>query len=112
MSGRRSRVKGASFERELAKLLQPIWPNANRGIGQARSASEVCDVEATPYWIEAKRHKRCSVRAAWQQAEEAKDDRPVAVITKDDHGPILVTISLDTFLSLHIGDNNDPVTAK
>lgn len=90
MSGRRSRRKGSAFEREIANALKPYFPKARRGIGQARSGGEVCDVEGTPYWIETKRHKRCSIPAAWRQACEATDGRPCLVISKDDGGPVLV----------------------
>lgn len=114
MSGRRSRTKGANFERLLANLLKPVWPEAKRGIGQARSGGEVADVEGTPYWVEAKRHKKCSIKAAWRQAVEATDGRPPLVITKDDRGPILVTLEragelitmgLDDFLNQQ-GEND------
>jgi bifunctional DNA-binding transcriptional regulator/antitoxin component of YhaV-PrlF toxin-antitoxin module len=58
----------------------------------------VADVEGTPYWIEAKRHKRCSIPAAWRQAVEATDGRPIMVVTKDDGGEVLVTVKLETVL--------------
>lgn len=100
MSGRRSRTKGASFERWVANRLKPYYPNAKRGIGQARSSSEVSDVEGTDFWIECKRHKKPSIPAAWKQAEEATDGRPLLVVTKADQGPVLVTMSLDEFCLL------------
>ena len=90
MSGRRSRRKGAAFEREVSNLLKQIYPDARRGIGQARSGGEVADVEGTPWWVECKRKKKCSIPAAWRQACEATDGRPCLVVAKDDGGPILV----------------------
>src|SRR5690606_6910545 len=58
VSGRRSRTKGASFEREVARQLRALWPGARRGIGQARSGGETPDVIQTPFWIEAKHRKK------------------------------------------------------
>lgn len=91
LSGRKSRNKGSAFERLIANALKPYWPTARRGIGQARSAGEVADVEGTPYWFELKRQKKCSIPAAIRQAEAATDGRPVVVVTKDDWEPIQVT---------------------
>jgi len=87
-----SRRKGANFERQVANLLRPLFPSSRRGIGQARSAGEVADVEGTPFWIECKRHKRCRIPAAMRQAQEATDGRPCLVVAKDDYGPIRVTL--------------------
>lgn len=100
MSGKKSRRKGASFERVAAKLLKPVFPEAKRGLGQARSATEVADVEGTPFWVEVKRHKRCSIQAAYEQAQDATDGRPLLIITKDDRGPTLVTMEYDEWLKL------------
>lgn len=96
--GRRSRTKGAAWERALASILQPLWPQAERGIGQARRGSEVADVEGTPFWVEAKHRKKVSIPAAYRQATEATDGRPVLVVTKEDRCEPLVTMTLDTFL--------------
>lgn len=100
MSGRRSRQKGAAFERLIANMLKVLWPEAKRGLGQARSGGEVADAEGTPWWVEAKRWKRCNIQAAYKQAMEATDGRPALVITKDDYGPILVTMHWDSFVQL------------
>lgn len=98
--GLRSRRKGAAFECELSRLLAALWPSARRGIGQARSAKEVCDVEGTPFWVEAKHRKKCAIQAAYNQAAEATDGRPILVVTKDNRCPPLVTLSLTSFLDL------------
>jgi hypothetical protein len=98
MSGRRSRTKGAAFERLTARTLKPHWPEARRGIGQARSAGEVADVQGTPFWVECKRQKRCNIQAAYKQAQEATDGRPPLVVTRDDNSTTLVTMDMETFL--------------
>jgi hypothetical protein len=86
--GKRSRTKGASWERELAAYLRQHGLDARRGIGQARSASEVSDVELDGWWVEAKRHRRTNPKAALAQAcadTEAHDEglTPVAVCRDD-----------------------------
>jgi hypothetical protein len=96
-----SRRKGQTYERENANRLKSVWPDAKRGIGQARSAKEVADVEGTPYWIEAKHHKRVNIRAAFNQGTEATDGRPVVVVSRDTNKPPdLVTMSFDEWLRL------------
>lgn len=100
MSGRRSRNKGSAYERNRAEFCRQVWPNARRGLGQARNAGEVCDVEESPYWIETKKHKRVSIQAAIEQAVKATDGRPVVVMSKDDRGRDLVTMLADDWIEL------------
>lgn len=103
--GAMSRRKGATFERELARYLTDNGLESKRGIGQARSASEVPDVELDGYWIEAKRHQRTNPKAALAQAIEANGDngtRPVAICR--DNGTSMqeatVTMLLDDWIEL------------
>lgn len=101
MSGRRSRNKGANGERELAnhaKATAPdLFPEARRGIGQARSANEVSDVVLDDeHWPEVKRQASPSPRAALKQAIEASEGKnliPVA-ITRGDRDEIGWTVTL------------------
>jgi hypothetical protein len=110
--GRGARAKGANFERQLAKIISDATPvEARRGLAQTRGGgAEVSDVEMPLVHIEAKRHKRCNIKAALEQAIndcEANGKIPVA-ITKDDRKDILVTMRLDDwlpFLKLYIEDN-------
>lgn len=98
--GRMQRTKGAAFERLLANLWRAVASRSRRGIGQARSAGEVCDVEGTRWWIEAKHHARPNILGAWKQATEATDGRPVLVISRANNGPILATMTLDDLLRM------------
>ena len=103
--GRGARTKGANFERELAKIFNARFENldAKRGLGQTRGGGEeIADVEMDLIHIEAKRHKRCNIKAAMRQAIEdcqTKEKLPV-VITKDDRQPILVTMHLEDWLNI------------
>ena len=115
--GKHARRKGAQFERELANSLRD-WleskgydpgEDLKRGIGQARQSHEVPDVAGFyPLWIEAKKHRTCTPKVAYQQAEtdlqehikrhpEAGYSIPVA-ITSDNRDKALITLSLDDFL--------------
>ena len=70
--GRGARIKGANFERELAKLFRErIGIEAQRGLAQTRGGgAEVADVHMDYLHIEAKRHKICSIKRALDQAIE------------------------------------------
>lgn len=64
----RSREKGCAYERVVADKLRRVYPEARRGIGQARQGEEVPDVEGTPFWVEAKNRKTLNVHRAFAQA--------------------------------------------
>tara|TARA_R100001594_G_scaffold123563_1_gene160013 strand:+ start:1955 stop:2338 length:384 start_codon:yes stop_codon:yes gene_type:complete len=106
VSGLRSRRKGHNFERELARVLSEHWPELNikRGSGQSRCGSDAPDVDMPSFWVEAKRHKRCNIKAALKQAIEAsaEDEKrrmPIA-ICKDDREEATVTMRFEDFLCL------------
>jgi|SRR5579884_208274 hypothetical protein len=65
---RRSVLKGKAFERWVARRLRGLWPDAARGLAQARSARETADVEGTLWWIEANIGRRVDVWTAYAQA--------------------------------------------
>lgn len=103
------RRKGATFERELARYLTEHGVDARRGIGQARSASEVPDVEVDGYWIEAKRQIKPNIRAALEQADKAASEAHalggvVAVAVCRSNGDSMqratVTLYLDDWIEL------------
>ena len=100
MSGKLSRNKGAEFERRVAKVLKQIWPDARRGVGQYQSSGNGADVEGTDYWVECKKGARPNIQGAFKQALDAKDDRPVLVVSMKDRDRPLYTIDEETFLNL------------
>ncbi len=104
-----SRVKGATWERKLANLFKTIWPTAKRGIGQTRAASEVADVDGTPFWVEAKHWKkttRGNLNKAWEQAQKANNtSKPCVVIAKENCSrDIVVVMSGHDFTELFVGN--------
>lgn len=102
--GRSARVKGASFERDLAKYFtENTKLDAKRGIGQTRSGgAEVSDVDVPIIHIEAKRQKRCRIKSAMAQAiEDANINGKIPVaITRDDRADILCTMRLDDWIKI------------
>ncbi len=103
--GKMQRTKGASFERETAVAFQRVYPQARRGLGQARAAGEVPDVDKTPWWCECKRGSKGNLVAALKQAREASDGRPPLAVLKRDgtsRAPEQAVVALyqDDFLDL------------
>ena len=102
--GRGARIKGATFERQLAKYFTDNTVlEAKRGIGQTRSGgAEVSDVDMPIIHVEAKRHKRCNIKAALRQAiEDASVNGKIPVaITKDDRADILCTMRIAEWIEL------------
>ena len=94
-AGRRSRRKGRKWEWEIIHRLREVFgPHLYRGqqgiLGGA-APGEGCDVEGTPFFIEAKHEQMFNWRTALQQAEEKsaekKDARPILVVGKEDKKP-------------------------
>lgn len=91
--GKTNRRKGHQFERDVAKLFRRWFPEARRGL-QYRDGRECCDVEGTPYWIECKRRKKIGWRALESIFKKIESDgRPVILISKCDHQPIIINLS-------------------
>ena len=102
MSGRKSRIKGAVWERKLVRLFREAMPEADvkRGL-QYRSGDETCDVDVSPFWIEAKAHNRTNIKAALRQAmETAPQGRLPIAVCKDDYKQPIAAMLLDDFLEL------------
>jgi hypothetical protein len=101
--GRKSRTKGAQGERDVANELRSVYPDAARGgllQTQYGTASNACDVEHTPWWIEVKRGQRPNIQGAYDQATDATDGRPVLVVTRKDRSDWLATMTLEQFKHL------------
>lgn len=100
--GAMQRRKGARFEVDVAKAFAVLFPEAKRGIGQARSSSEVPDVQGTPFWPECKRGAGSTVDAALAQAVLARKSGygpPVAVVRRNGKRAT-ASMYLEDFLNL------------
>ena len=102
--GKASKRKGAAGERQAAELLRQIWPDAKRGLGQARSGHEIADVEGCPVRLEVKVGKRPDILGAIMQAQRdakiACDPRPVMVLSHRDREGWLATVPAEFMLLL------------
>ena len=100
------RVKGANFERAIAKLFAGIYNDTEmkyiRRGNQTRSGSDAPDVITPDFWIECKFHSRePNIRKALEQAREAKpyyDDRFICAITKTNNNKPIFSMFLDDML--------------
>jgi hypothetical protein len=102
--GRFSRSKGQRGEWELRDLWRVIAPEAERGIGQARSGGEVPDVNKVPdVWIEGKlyaKHPPLS-RALEKAIADNKGRRPLVVACgRRDRGAWAAALPLADLLEL------------
>lgn len=105
MSGKRSRDKGARFERFLVGIFKTCFPDAHRG--QQAHNPRHCDIEGTPFRIEAKHHKQLTykkmtdaVEQAEQNGEEFRDERIPMAVTKVDGGDSFVHFRLSRLIQL------------
>ena len=96
--GARSRRKGAAFELLVAKAFAEVFDGTKRGIGQARSAKEVSDVEGTTFWIECKHRKDVNVLKALEQARRDTDGRPCLVVWRKHQQSVMVSTDMATFM--------------
>ena len=101
MSGLRSRQKGASWEREVAKLFREAFPESKRGLVQSRAGDEAADVEGVSgLWIECKAHRKVDIQAAMNQAIFAAktSGRLPVVASKSDRCVPLASMRLYDFV--------------
>ena len=100
--GRSVRTKGHSFERMIAKLLRPVFPNARRQLEYHQDDCNGVDIQnADPYLIQCKALKGY---ASINRLDEIKPDKLMGdvpiLITKADNKPIMVVMPFTHFLSL------------
>ncbi len=89
-NGRRSRAKGAAWEREAASILRAIYPGAERNIAQTRSARrEGCDIKGTPWWVECKVGANINLKQAYGQALSDGGDKVLVVAKQDRREPVV-----------------------
>jgi len=100
---KRSRTKGAAFEREIASWFNLRFSGlgAARRLGQARDSGH--DLDVGPWVIECKRRKTLGTVEAWlrQAADAAREsERPYAVVARSDGGQPFVILPLTSFMGL------------
>lgn len=101
--GKFSRDKGARFEREIANRLKEVFGSrVTRSSGQCFSGDTRADVDCPNLWVECKVGKRPNIKAALEQAEEARESSestktPIAICKWDRDEPI-ASMRVDTFI--------------
>jgi hypothetical protein len=98
--GKLSRTKGATFERQIAKDLRAIFPNAKRGLQARGGGAEVADVIGVPFHVECKHGIQPSPRAALYQATRDTDDLTPVAIVKDNRCDPFVVMHYRDWLSM------------
>ncbi len=98
MSGRRSRNKGATGERELAALLtDALGFVVQRKLGQARDGGD--DIQVGQYRIEVKRREALRLDEWCKQVEQAAQPGDVPVVAYRRNGqPWRVVVPLEWFM--------------
>lgn len=102
MSGKLSRTKGHSFEREISVALRLVFPSARRQLEYHENDCNGIDIANTgPYKIQCKRGKKYASLSAIKEvkADEMMGDVPV-LVTKGDNERILVCLPLEEFIDL------------
>ena len=96
--GKKSRDKGANFERWVAVQLRQYWPDARRrGNAQADGRQLEADVEGVPGWhIECKRYAAApSGKQCRRWFNDIPRDRRRLLVVKADRRPAMVYLQSD-----------------
>jgi hypothetical protein len=100
--GKLSRTKGHNFEREIAKLLRLVFPEARRHLEyQDAEANGVDLVNTGNYKIQCKRGQRyaCLTAINEVQCDEFLGEVPI-LVTKGDNSRTLVCLPIEEFIRL------------
>ena len=103
--GKQQRDKGARFEREVANILKPVFgPRTIRSSGQCFSGDTRADVDCPKLWVECKVGKRPNMKAALEQAEDAKknnDSNKICVaVCKWDRDTPIASLRMADFIEI------------
>lgn len=103
-----SRNKGHSFEREIASLLRPIFPEVRRHLEYQASEARGVDLDATgPFRIQCKRGKRYASISAIEEVQVCPIEGGIPLlVTKGDRTDITVTLYFDDFINLLKNNSN------
>ncbi|AXT46370.1 MULTISPECIES: putative PDDEXK endonuclease [Chromobacterium] len=104
MTGRRSRNKGATGEREFCKLLsEELGIDVRRKLGQARDSGD--DAQVGKFRFEVKRREKLAVMDWCRQVEQAAGDGDVPIVAFRQNGEEWrVVLKLEDFLPLLRGE--------
>lgn len=101
--GKSERVKGHSFEREIAIALRRFFPKCKRHLEVQKCEALGFDLDHTgPFRFQLKRLKKWAPITCIEEVVPAPGIIP-ALITKGDHKPAVVCLYFEDFLKL-LGD--------
>lgn len=100
--GRHARTKGHSFERELAIMLRPIFPNARRQLEYHEGDCNGVDLMNTGFFKF--QSKKCKSYVSVNTIDEIQCDRLIGdipvLVTAADHKPAMAVLHWDDLLAL------------
>lgn len=101
------RTKGHSFERAIAKILRPFYPEIRRRLEYQKEACKGFDLDNSGRLrIQCKRGKKYAPLSKIKEPQCEKGEIPV-LITKSDHQRPIVAFYLDDLLELSQEHNGD-----
>lgn len=100
----RSRNKGHGFEREIARLLRPLFPQCKRKLEYQSQEAQGVDLDGTGQLvIQCKRSRKSIPLAA---INEIKVAGIKVLVSKVDHEPIYATLQLSDLIRILGGEIN------
>ena len=108
LGGKRSRAKGLDFERKIAEMLRPIFPDAKRHLEFQKADCIGVDLDNTgPYRIQCKKLKKYAPISCIEEVKchDWLGEIPVLITAAIDKPP-LVVLPLEEWIRL-IGVDNE-----
>lgn len=97
----KSRNKGHKFEREIAKRLRKVFPEARRQLEYHQNDANGVDIQQTGrYRIQCKRFKKYAPVSCIEEVQLNGPDEVPVLVTKGDNAPILAVLPFDELLRL------------
>lgn len=101
MSGKRSRTKGHSYEREIANQLKPMFPEVKRHLESQSQEALGYDLDNTGEWrVQCKRGKKYAPIGKIKEPQIEKTGGIPVLITKGDRERSVICFYLDDFLKM------------
>ena len=100
MTGRASRVKGATAEREIVAILKEHGFDCHRTPHSGALEWMPGDVTGTPWFIEVKRCEALRIPEWMNKATEQADGKPALLLFRRSREPWRVCVDLDEFLKI------------
>lgn len=97
--GKAQRDKGANYEREIARRLRSVFPNAMRNVTETQTGQGVDLTGTGNLRIQCKRHKAYAPISRLEEVPKTPGVIPV-LVTKGDRQPDVAVLYLDDLLRI------------